>query len=277
MFHFLVKGDGWASGRDSMPSSRLFEYTESAIKEKFLPNGNVSREITAFPALFATEISDQDLLARVGTITAARVSGREVLLEYAFDLDIKPILNSTLQKLSADLHIEDFEFARTHWATKDADLFRILLRNQTSLWPSPKVFQLGNEGIDPSLVSVMMPFDAKFHEVYITLQGVAKTLNLKCLRVDDMWKHDAIMQDIVSLISRSAVVVCDCSGRNPNVFYEAGIAHTLGKDVILITQNDEDIPFDLRHLRYIKYLNNSEGRKELVDRTRQRIQTLIEH
>ena len=59
---------------------------------------------------------------------------------------------------------------------------------------------------------------------------------------------------------RSSVVICDCSDRNPNVFYEIGIAHTLGREVILITQSEADIPFDLLHLRYVRYLNNPEGR-----------------
>jgi len=63
--------------------------------------------------------------------------------------------------------------------------------------------------------------------------------------------------------------------RAANVFYEAGIAHALGRDVILITQSDADIPFDLRHLRYAKYLNNAEGRADLARRLRDRIQTLV--
>lgn len=68
----------------------------------------------------------------------------------------------------------------------------------------------------------------------------------------------------MSLIDRSRVVVCDCTGRNPNVFYEAGIAHTLGREVILVTQADHDIPFDRRHFRYVRYLNNGEGRAALA-------------
>ena len=61
-------------------------------------------------------------------------------------------------------------------------------------------------------------------------------------------------------------MIADCTGRNPNVFYEIGIAHTLGRDVILITQNEADVPFDLRHLRYVQYLNNGEGREVLAQR-----------
>jgi hypothetical protein len=83
------------------------------------------------------------------------------------------------------------------------------------------------------------------------------------------------MQDIVSLIDRSRVVICDCTGRNPNVFYEIGIAHTLGREVILITQNPVDIPFDLRHLRYVPYLNNAEGRQELASTLETKLTTII--
>ncbi|WP_217989549.1 hypothetical protein [Sphingomonas lenta] len=82
---------------------------------------------------------------------------------------------------------------------------------------------------------------------------------------------------MVSLIDRSRVVICDCTGRNPNVFYEAGIAHTLGREVILITQNGQDIPFDLRHLRYIPYLNNGEGRGSLAAAIQARVQTIVGH
>ncbi|MBI5652003.1 MAG: hypothetical protein HZC40_16425 [Chloroflexi bacterium] len=121
----------------------------------------------------------------------------------------------------------------------------------------------------------MMPFDSRFDSVYTTLQRSAASLRIRCLRVDDIWKNDAIIQDIVSLINRSRIVICDCTGRNANVFYEIGIAHTLGRDVILITQSDGDIPFDLRHLRYIPYLNNGEGLMKLSEVLAQRIRTLI--
>jgi len=100
---------------------------------------------------------------------------------------------------------------------------------------------------------------------------------LRCRRADDIWENPAIIQDVVSLIDRSRVVVCDCTGRNPNVFYEAGIAHTLGREVILITQNAQDIPFDLRHLRYIPYLNNAEGRGALTAALQDRMQTILGH
>jgi hypothetical protein len=116
---------------------------------------------------------------------------------------------------------------------------------------------------EADLVSVMMPFRAEFNPVYSALQSAATALGLRCSRVDDIWEHHAIVQDIVNLIAKARVVVCDCSGKNANVFYEVVIAHSLGKEVMLIAQSEDDVPFDLRHLRYVRYLPNTEGLEAL--------------
>src|SRR6266404_778972 len=177
--------------------------------------------------------------------------------------------------LTSDMS-QDFEFSRSHWVVKDVDLYRVLLRNFQPRRQRPSVFTIPeHERIEPVLVSAMMPFDAGFTAVYDSIKATAEKVGLRCRRADDIWENPAIIQDIVSLIDRSRVVICDCTGRNPNVFYEIGIAHTLGREVILITQNEADIPFDLRHLRYISYLNNGEGLSALSARLTPRLTDLV--
>jgi len=61
-------------------------------------------------------------------------------------------------------------------------------------------------------------------------------------------------------------VICDLSSRNANVFYEAGIAHTIGRNVLLLARDQRDVPLDLQHLRYIWYTNNTQGLGELKDK-----------
>ena len=140
---------------------------------------------------------------------------------------------------------------------------------------SPSIFEIPHGSMEPDLVSVMMPFQMEFSAVYETIKEAASRVGLRCMRVDDLWDHSTIIQDVFSLIFRSFIVVCDFSGKNPNVFYEAGIAHTLGKHMIPITQSEHDIPFDLRHHRFAKYLNNSEGLDRLKEELRSRFSTLI--
>ncbi len=128
---------------------------------------------------------------------------------------------------------------------------------------TPSVFEVPDEGVDASLVAVMMPFQPQFEPVFAAIASAAKRSAGRAVRVKDIWEHQTIIQDVFSLIFRAQVVVCDFSGRNPNVFYEAGIAHTLGKIVLPITQSRDDIPFDVQHHRYVHYLNNGEGLEEL--------------
>jgi hypothetical protein len=79
------------------------------------------------------------------------------------------------------------------------------------------------------------------------------------------------VQDIFSLIYRAQVVLVDFTSKNPNVMYETGIAHTLGKDVVPITQSIDDIPSDMNHHRAMKCLANSEGLAGLTTQLAKRL------
>jgi hypothetical protein len=110
----------------------------------------------------------------------------------------------------------------------------------------------------------MMPFDAGFKPVYQSIYAAATAAGMECLRADDIWEDSVVVQDIFNLIVRSQVVVVDFTGKNPNVMYETGIAHTLGKEVVPLTQIIDHIPFDLRHHRTLTYHPNTEGLGKLT-------------
>jgi hypothetical protein len=124
------------------------------------------------------------------------------------------------------------------------------------------------------VIGVMMPFGG-FSEVYDAIKAACASTSLEAKRADEMWGHSIFMRDIMELVNHSAVVVCDLTGRNPNVFYEMGLAHAWGRPVIPITQNKEDIPSDLQAHRYLTYLNNSEGRKILSEQLAERLATIL--
>ncbi|WP_305533320.1 hypothetical protein [Thiobacillus sp.] len=279
MFNLLMFNVDWSSGRATVPMGRMFEYTDEHIATQFRDGGNpLLDRLTSLPCLFCEEgITDE--IAYVGQINRARIAGRDLLLEISFDAEVPPLQNSMIYTSRTELDMpHDFEFSRNHWAVKDVDLYRFLLRNVHPRRQRPTVFHIPeHENIETTLASAMMPFDAGFNAIYDSIRQAADNAGLRCRRADDIWEHAAIIQDVVSLIDRSRIVICDCTGRNPNVFYEAGIAHTLGRDVILITQSEHDIPFDLRHLRYVRYLNNAEGLAALTQALQARMQTLLGH
>lgn len=279
MFNLLMFNVDWLSGRATIPIARMFEYTDDQITDQFRHEGTPMLDrLTELPCLFCEE-GTADEAAYVGQINRARISGRDVVLEISFDAEVPPLQNSIMfsSRMELDMPYE-FEFSRNHWAVKDIDLYRFLLRNIRPRRQRPMVFQIPeHENIEPTLASAMMPFGTDFSAIYESIQTAAAGVGLRCRRADDIWENAAIIQDVVALIDKSRIVICDCTGKNANVFYEAGIAHTLGREVILITQNEHDIPFDLRHLRYVRYLDNAEGRAELTTTLQARMQTILGH
>ena len=139
---------------------------------------------------------------------------------------------------------------------------------------SPTVFDIPKNTVVDELVSVMMPFNMEFDNVIETIKEACSNENLICHRANDLWNNSTVIQDIFELIYCSSIVIVDFTAKNPNVFYEAGIAHTLGKNVIPITQSMDDIPFNLGHHRVLKYLNNDEGMHDLKNKLEDRLNTL---
>lgn len=138
----------------------------------------------------------------------------------------------------------------------------------------PSVFQVPAKTLNEKLISVMMPFNAGFNGTYSAIARVADYMSLECKRADDIWDNSTFIQDIFDLIFCSKVVVVDFTGKNPNVMYETGIAHTLGKTVIPITQSLDDIPSDLGHHRALKYYPNEEGLRNLSNELYKRLQVI---
>jgi hypothetical protein len=113
-------------------------------------------------------------------------------------------------------------------------------------------------------VFVLMPFAEDFKPIYSDhIVPTATELHLSIKRGDDFFSQHSVMNDVWSALNACRLVIAECTGRNPNVYYELGIAHTLAKPVVLITQDVNDVPFDLRHLRLIEYSNTLAGAKLL--------------
>lgn len=136
---------------------------------------------------------------------------------------------------------------------------------------APSVFQIPEGSIESDLVAVMMPFRREFDGVFAAIKEACLVVKMRGVRADDIWESSTFIQDIFSLIYRAQVVVVDFTGKNPNVMYETGIAHTLGKHVVPITQSIDDIPSDMNHHRALKYLGNSEGLVGLTSQLAKRL------
>jgi hypothetical protein len=106
------------------------------------------------------------------------------------------------------------------------------------------------------LCFVIMPFRPELAFLFRILKAAVQQVfpNLAVERGDDKVLTKPILEKIVDFIRQADVIVADCSGRNPNVFYELGIAHALERRVVLITSDEIDqAPADIRAYEFISY------------------------
>jgi hypothetical protein len=125
--------------------------------------------------------------------------------------------------------------------------------SQEQLTTINPIFTSHTDHVDESMCFVLMPFGKDWSDgIYDTLEKILKQKNLDAVRADD--SHGSfIMEDIWTKINQAGLIIADVTDQNPNVMYELGIAHTVGKPMILITQDVDTIPFDFQHLRHYEY------------------------
>jgi len=113
---------------------------------------------------------------------------------------------------------------------------------------------------------ILMPFSEPLNEVYeFLIKGALIEAGYKVSRADDIKSQSNILEDIISGIMQSSLIVADLTDSNANVYYELGIAHALQKKVVLITQEIEELPFDLRSYRVIPYSTHFSKMNEAKD------------
>jgi len=105
---------------------------------------------------------------------------------------------------------------------------------------------------------VMMPFEEPFVSYFkAIIKPAIESSNLDPRQGDSLFRSSPIMADIWQMIQDAKIIIAVLTGKNPNVFYEMGLAHAIGKPIILISETMIDVPFDLHSLRVILYNKNN--------------------
>ncbi len=117
--------------------------------------------------------------------------------------------------------------------------------------------------VDPRLVFVLTPFHPDFDEDYKVIKRALTDQQFTCTRGDDDPHSSNILPYVLKQVAKARLVIANISGRNPNVMYELGIAHAMGKPVLMVSRSSDDIPFDLASTRILTYEDSSDLEKGL--------------
>jgi len=127
---------------------------------------------------------------------------------------------------------------------------------------------------------VVMPFAEPHGSYYSKIYEPAiRKAGLKPVRADsEIFGAGKVMDQIWSGINAAKVLVAELTTKNPNVFYELGLAHTLRKPVVLVSSNEDDVPFDLHHIRVIYYdVNDPFWGDKLLEKVAENILSAIKN
>ena len=102
------------------------------------------------------------------------------------------------------------------------------------------------------VVFVITPFSEDFLALYEELKSYFAD-EYEFTNAGDLDNQQNILRDIVEGIFKASVVIADLTGLNANVFYELGLAHAMNKKVIIITQEIDSLPFDIKSYRANEY------------------------
>lgn len=132
-----------------------------------------------------------------------------------------------------------------------------------------KQFGLVNEKIEVRKNSAVFltPFNREGEALFKECQHILSGIDVFLQKTDNYVEKEDIMMNIISLIVQSEIVIVNINGRNPNVYYELGIAHAIGKPTILLSEtnfNIDDVGFDIRQKRIIMYDSIQDLEKQLL-------------
>lgn len=203
-------------------------------------------------------------LVRDGVVThVADLRDIDSGTEYQLHATIENLVRTGFIARSADGGLSPTPRLMRTFAGLGVSLTQLAPFNAESVIAAP-VFGPPHPPVMKADLFVVMPFADEMKPLYDQhIRPLAAELGITVARADDFFAVASVMTDVWNAIHAAKVVIGDCTGRNANVFYEIGIAHTLGKPVILLTQDGADVPFDLRHIRVLTYDGSAPGMAEL--------------
>lgn len=97
--------------------------------------------------------------------------------------------------------------------------------------------------------------DANAEDVLDAIKVTCSDHNIEALRSDDVEHSDKITDVILKSIRDKDLLICDLTSERPNVYYELGFAHGIGRKVILLAREGTVIHFDIKDYNVIFYRN----------------------
>jgi hypothetical protein len=106
----------------------------------------------------------------------------------------------------------------------------------------------------PGTSLALMPDTIDFHRIF--REAVSPALHDCGFRAADSepaFDSKSWLSDAVRRARGAEIIIADLTGRNPDIMYVLGLCHGLGRCPLIITQDMDELPFNLDGFRRIHY------------------------
>lgn len=117
--------------------------------------------------------------------------------------------------------------------------------------------------VESQLALLLMPIDERGRRNYDTITKAAEESGMIIDLAGDIRDGRSVVRDLWISLNKARVVIADLTGPDPGVMYGLGIAHTVGKETILISSQGSNYLTDIPKTQVIEYEDSDEGRAVL--------------
>lgn len=277
-----IKDSIFASDDFDFETTKYWDILSEPLREKSLSIqrlllstvGTIQNHIKLSPLL--TEVDERDLIKCIKSMRAALNLRRyelwevNVLHDEGRVLGVNPPSQSEEQPLSPQDSREIFN----NYYKKIKNIFDLVKSSPTSAVGNLSDY---NRNVPatyrPNTAFLIMKIDlkdSKVQDIYDAYVECFEKFGIKAIRADDIEHEEIITTRIIDEIKNSEYLLGDLTGQRPNVYYEVGYAHALGRSVILFTEKDSPIHFDLAAYNCPEY----DGLRDLKKRLLKRLETI---
>ena len=248
MFNLLVAANGTAWETDQlmrMDASRFHESSGAEAEHVSREKPDTLKSLEKAPALLMYESGTEgpnSEIVRYGFLSGIKVGYSELTFRFKEEGRFS---RKVVKEFGDQLGVSQGEFNRTHWSIKDAGI------------PADMLSKLQKKSMkmnSPITCFIIMPFRPELEPVRdVVKEIVERQSDGHAFRADDTFHPGNVIEQVKEAIAKSDFCVADVTDANPNVLWEAGYAHALGKTIIQIGQDTKNLPFDIRALRTLQY------------------------
>lgn len=145
-----------------------------------------------------------------------------------------------------------------------------------SLLRTRPIFGTAPMTLDSRSAFVLLPAAERLNKNYPAIEKAALENGVTLRRARDIKEGRSAVWDLWESINGSRVVIADLTGPDPGVMYALGIAHTVGRDTILIYPRGSKYLVDIPRTRKIEYRRSDAGREKLGQNLSEMLKSIME-